>query len=171
MWKLPNGSTINAPKNIKIGDVNYPKSIFTRWSVEELNAIGIYPFIEKRVNNRFYKSKGHTDSLVDGTIVRTHETVARVTLDDLKKEALDALRTTLKSYIVRIRENVHYLQTFDAENTVELQEWDSFTTALKAAHATITAQVTAITGLEEMIEYTQSGWSEHIPAAPDEEVI
>lgn len=46
MWHL-NGKLIKA-KEITIGDTQYPKQIFSKWSESELNAIGIYSINDVR---------------------------------------------------------------------------------------------------------------------------
>jgi hypothetical protein len=171
MWKLPNGSIISSPKQVQIGDVVYPASIFTKWTVEELNAIGIYPFTEKRVDSRYYTSSGFTDDIVDGCIVRTHTKVARITLNELKKQYGETIRDTGMSLLKRVRDNLDYLQEFDSGNTDEITAWNDYKAALKAAYQTIKAEVLAITDFDEMIEYTQSGSSQHMPSAPDEVII
>ena len=57
MWALVESDTIqeifNDPKALSIGDVQYPKNIFSLWSAEELQAIGIYPV---EINSSNYKN-------------------------------------------------------------------------------------------------------------------
>ena len=42
---------IPRPKGITIGDIQYPKNIFTLWSKQELKAIGLLPYQENTVDN------------------------------------------------------------------------------------------------------------------------
>ena len=46
MWALVESGSVSKiythPKQLTIGDVNYPSNIFTMWSASELEAIGIY---------------------------------------------------------------------------------------------------------------------------------
>jgi len=74
MWKLPNGRVIKHPRQIKIGSVKYPASIFTSWPVEKLVAIGVWPFREVRFDKALYRSVGHNDETrpADLEVVRTH---------------------------------------------------------------------------------------------------
>ena len=61
MWALVESGSVTAvytrPKAITIGGIQHPRSIFTRWSAAELQAIGIYSYSEEgaSVDNRFYK--------------------------------------------------------------------------------------------------------------------
>ena len=47
MWAYVTGGSVQElytkPKAIKIGNNQYPQNIFSLWSVEELQSIGIYP--------------------------------------------------------------------------------------------------------------------------------
>ncbi len=170
MWKLPDESIIISPKDIQVGDTKYSKQIFSRWSVTELNAIGVYPFSEETYNSNYYQSTGFTDNEVNGEITRTHTLQPSMTLNQLKKRLAFELKETAKDYLLRLRNNLEYLTEFDPSNTEEVTAWNDFKTALKGAYQTIQAEVTAITDFDEMVDYIESGWSIHLPTAPDEDV-
>ncbi len=171
MWKLPNGSIINAPRNIRVDDVNYPKTIFTKWSVPELNAIGIYPFSEKRVDTRYYKSTGFTDNVIDGAIIREHTTTPRYTLNQLKKTFGDEMRQHGKSAVNRLREEIRYFDEI-YPNDPERDEWVAYAAALKTGLLAIRDEVIAIDDYEVLVSYIKDGtFRQHLPAPPGEEVI
>jgi hypothetical protein len=56
MWALVENDSVSKvyqnPKAITIGDVNYPSNIFSLWSSDDLEAIGIYEVV---VDNSNYK--------------------------------------------------------------------------------------------------------------------
>lgn len=87
-WKLPDGTIISRPKPVKVGNVQHPKEIFTRWSDDELRAIGIYPFehVEREYNPEFYKSGGENivGSPEEGQVTVEHVLVPSMAIEDLK---------------------------------------------------------------------------------------
>jgi len=86
MWKLPDNTILHTPQPITQGINQYPKSIFKRWSKEELADLGILPFHEVPFNTRRYRSTGFTDTVVDGVVVREHTLSPKQSLDDLKAQ-------------------------------------------------------------------------------------
>ena len=78
MWaQVKNGQVIeiyNGPKALKIGDLQYPSGIFSKWNASELAAIGIYPVQQDRTNlknNEFYRNTNHSYSFdADNNVVK-----------------------------------------------------------------------------------------------------
>ena len=170
MWKLPNGSITRFPRDLTVANVNYSKKIFSRWSIAELNAIGVYPFTENRFDDRYYRSTGFTDTETDGSIVRTHTSEARISLNDLKKEFAGTMRDMGRQTIKRVQDELFYLNNFEP-GAPELAEWATYRSDYKSAFQTIKAAVVAITEFEDMIKYIQSGWQDLIPVMPGEDII
>jgi len=58
MWALVESGSVSQvytqPKQLTLGDVNYPSNIFSMWTSSELEAIGIYEVV---INNTNYKDK------------------------------------------------------------------------------------------------------------------
>ena len=57
MWIL-NNKIISKPRPMMIGDVQYPISIFYKWSEDELSKIGIYPLTEVKPELSYGKKYG-----------------------------------------------------------------------------------------------------------------
>ena len=160
MWKLPNGKVTRVPKGIQIGDTNYPASIFRRWSKEELNAVGIYPFREVKFDQKWYKSTGSTDEVVNGEVVRTHTTTERYTDDEAKDKQTFKVRD---AYVSEKRRAVELEDFYDAVgDSVTKKLWSDYITALKNDAKTLKDQVNAAGTYDQIInlEFT---WTE----APD----
>ena len=158
-WKLPNGKVTRVPKGVQIGDVKYPASIFRRWSKNELNAIGIYPFREERVP-QWYRTTGSTDNVVDGEVVRTHTTTKQYTNDKAKEMQVDKVKAI---YISENRRALELEDFYDAVgDTVTKKLWSDYVTALKNNAKTLKDQVNAAGTYDQIInlEFT---WTE----APD----
>ena len=73
MYRLPNGRTIKQPEQIIIDGILYPKTIFSQWSLERLNNIGIYPIIEQKYNSKRYKIQKTKEKIINGSIYIIYE--------------------------------------------------------------------------------------------------
>ena len=60
MWTKVSGGqverVISSPMNITVDDVKHPSSIFTKWTKPELKNIGIYPYREDSIDQRYYNT-------------------------------------------------------------------------------------------------------------------
>ena len=60
MWTKVTGGqverVISSPTNITVDNVTHPKSIFTKWTKPELKNIGIYPYREDSIDQRYYNT-------------------------------------------------------------------------------------------------------------------
>ena len=68
---------IPRPKGITIGDTQYPKNIFTLWSKQELKAIGLLPYQENTVDNRFYQRGSLSYEIGSDEVVGTYAKTAK----------------------------------------------------------------------------------------------
>ena len=92
---------IPRPKGITIGDTQYPKNIFTLWSKQELKAIGLLPYQENTVDNRFYQRGSLSYEIgsdeVVGTYAKTDKDVATLKekmIEQVKNRASKLLAPT-----------------------------------------------------------------------------
>ena len=91
MWALVESDSVTKiytrPKQLTLGDVNYPSNIFSMWTSSELEAIGIYEVV---INNTNYKNKEYyinTDqsfTFDSGTVTATYGTATAIGLVGLK---------------------------------------------------------------------------------------
>lgn len=85
MWALVESGSVTAvytrPKAITLNGIQHPRSIFTRWSADELKAIGIYSYSEQNasVDSRFYNQGGSSVVVDDaaGTVTKTYTHVEK----------------------------------------------------------------------------------------------
>jgi len=103
MWALVESGSVTAvytrPKAITIGGIQHPRSIFTRWSAAELQAIGIYSYSEEgaSVDSRFYKQGGSSVVVDDaaGTVTKTYTHVEKALEDSNELDEDGEVVTTL----------------------------------------------------------------------------
>ena len=78
MYALVESGTItkyfNQPKGFTLGDLQYPADIFTKWSVAEKEAIGIYEVITDSTNKKdekWYINTNESYAYSSGTVTRS----------------------------------------------------------------------------------------------------
>ena len=163
-WKLPNGKVIRVPKGVLIEDVNYPASIFRRWSKDELNAIGIYPFREVRYDTKWLKSTGSSEDEIDGEIVKTHTTTNRYLNEYAKEIQTDVVKL---KYICENRRALEQEDFYDTVgDNVTKKLWSDYITALKNDAKTLKDAVNAAGTYDQIINF-EFEWTK----APDAIVI
>jgi len=77
---------LNSNKGITIGDNQYPKSIFTLWSNEEREAIGIYEVSVDNTNKKdeaYYINTDISYSYANGVVTGSYGTATPKPLDDV----------------------------------------------------------------------------------------
>jgi len=77
---------VNSNKGITLGDVQYPKSIFTLWSNDERKAIGIYEVQVDNTNKKdeeYYINTDISYSFTNGAVVGSYGTATAKPLDDV----------------------------------------------------------------------------------------
>ena len=107
MYALVESGTITKyfgyPKGFTLGDVQYPSDIFTKWSVEEKEAIGIYEVVFDKLNfkdEKWYINTNQSFAFADGVVTASYGTaVPKAHADSLwtSQDATDGLIPSNKS--------------------------------------------------------------------------
>jgi hypothetical protein len=81
MYALVTDGTItkyfNHPKGFTLGDLQYPKDIFMKWSVEEKEAIGIYEIVfndSNKKDEQWYINTNQSFAFANGTVTASYGT-------------------------------------------------------------------------------------------------
>lgn len=80
------------PKALTIGDINYPSNIFTMWSAEELEAIGIYEVVIDNSNlkdKEYYINTNQSFNFASGAVTASYGTATAKNLADTLFTAQD----------------------------------------------------------------------------------
>ena len=79
MYALVTDGTItkyfNNPKGFTLGDLQYPKDIFMKWSVSEKEAIGIYEVVfddSNKKDEQWYINTNQSFAFADGTVTASY---------------------------------------------------------------------------------------------------
>ena len=104
MWSQISGGqvlrVISHPVPLTIGDIQYPRNIFTRWTKAELKAIGIMPYAETSVDSR-YKYSGKVSYTIGADEVTGTYATTDKDHESLKLEMLDKTKKMASSMLVR----------------------------------------------------------------------
>ena len=91
---------ISHPVPLTIGDIQYPKNIFTRWSKVELKAIGIMPYAVANVDDRYNNSGEVSYNIGSDEVTGTYATTDK-DHELLKLEMLDKAKSIASSILAR----------------------------------------------------------------------
>ena len=93
MWAIVKDNEITETfsniRALKINDIQYPKNIFTLWSAEEKEAIGIYTIVHDNSNKKDDSCYTNTDvsyAFADGEVTASYGTATAKELSGLKTE-------------------------------------------------------------------------------------
>tara|TARA_Y100000004_G_scaffold195047_1_gene261107 strand:+ start:3326 stop:3895 length:570 start_codon:yes stop_codon:yes gene_type:complete len=89
MWALVESGSIsevyNKPKQLKIGDIQYPSNIHSLWSATELKAIGVYEVVQDDTNYKnpeYYTNTDQTFTFASNQVKATYGTATAKPLND-----------------------------------------------------------------------------------------
>jgi hypothetical protein len=96
MWALVESGSVskvyNSPKQLTLGDVNYPSNIFSMWTSSELEAIGIYEVVVDNTNYKdpkYYNNTNQSFAFGSGKVTATYGTATAKALNDTLFTAQD----------------------------------------------------------------------------------
>ena len=110
MYALVESGTItkyfNNPKGFTLGDLQYPADIFTKWSVAEKEAIGIYEVVfddSNKKDEKWYINTNQSFAFADETVTASYGTATPKAHADVT-ETIDGVEVTtsgLKTNLIR----------------------------------------------------------------------
>jgi hypothetical protein len=177
MWALVESGSIskiyNFPKQLTIGDVNYPSNIFTMWTSSELEAIGIYSVVIDNSNYKdpiYYDNTNMSYTFSSGTVTGSYGTATAKPLDNVLYTADDEtananhVEGTVKQYGVRPTkidevngEAYNLLQPSDwmvvrnAESSKAIpSNWLDYRVAVRSAVTSMKSKINAVANVDAL---------------------
>ena len=171
MWALVENNEIskvyNNPKAITIGDVNYPSNIFSVWSSDDLEGIGIYEVVIDNTNYKnpeYYINTDQSFTFADDTVTASYGTATAKLLDDstdndgnvikglktLHKEVIDSQAYSL------LEPNDWLVVRNQEEGTAIPSDWSTFRTNVRSTASTMKGLIDGVSdvdGLEALYVY------------------
>jgi len=152
MWFVGNtetGFTVNKARGLTIGDVQYPRNIFVLWSKEELAEIGIKPYSETRLDQRYYNQGALTRTEVDGEILGTYAAINK-DVATLKTNMLQSVKSIAGS----LQSQVDWYWSRKAKGgTAVPSEIATHATAIYAVMESKETAIDALINLDDVILY------------------
>jgi hypothetical protein len=149
MW-LYNSTIIKTPKSITVGDITYPSAIFR--DAELLESLGVTPYSETRVDNRYYWTGNVT--IVDG--LGTYEAIPR-DVEQLKEGMLG----TINSQVSSIQGGIDWYWARASKGGKAVPaDIQTYADTIYAEQVTKEAEVTALTTLEDVMLYEATPYTE-----------
>ena len=78
--------TLNSGRGITIGENQYPRAIYTSWSIAEREAIGIYEVVfdnTNRKDEKYYTNTNQSFAFADGVVTASYGSATAKSLDDV----------------------------------------------------------------------------------------
>jgi hypothetical protein len=149
MW-LYQETIIKTPRSLTVGDITYPSAIFR--DAELLESLGVTPYSETRVDNRYYWTGNVT--IADG--VGTYEAIPR-DVETLKEGMLG----TINSQVSSIQGGIDWYWSRASKGGKAVPtEIEAFAATIYAEQVTKEAEVTALTTLEDVMLYEATPYTE-----------
>jgi len=149
MW-IYNEKVLRHPKSLTIGDITYPSAIFK--DAELLTTLGITPYSEIRVDNRYYWTGNVT--IADG--VGTYEAIPR-DVEALKEGMLG----TINSQVASIQGGIDWYWSRASKGGKSVPTAiEAFAATIYAEQATKEAEINALTNLEGVMLYEATPYTE-----------
>ena len=149
MW-LYQETIIKTPRSLTVGDVTYPSAVFR--DAELLESLGVTPYSETRVDNRYYWTGNVT--IADG--VGTYEAIPR-DVEQLKEGML----STINSQVSSIQGGIDWYWARASKGGKAVPtEIEAFAATIYAEQVTKEAEVTALTTLEDVMLYEATPYTE-----------
>ena len=149
MW-LYQETIIKTPRSLTVNDVTYPSAVFR--DAELLESLGVTPYTETRVDNRYYWTGNVT--IADG--VGTYEAIPR-DVEALKEGML----STINSQVSAIQGGIDWYWSRASKGGKAVPtEIEAFAETIYAEQVTKEAEVTALTTLEDVMLYEATPYTE-----------
>lgn len=150
MWIQNNETVIKTPRSITVDGVTYPSAVFK--DKDLLSSLGIMPYREDKVDNKYYWQGQLT--IVDG--VGTYESIPR-DVETLKENMISKVKDQLKSKQNDI--DWLWLRSNKGHKPVP-QNMSTYATNLYAEQDSKEAEINALVTLEDVIAFENKPFTE-----------
>jgi hypothetical protein len=166
MWALVENNSVSKvyqnPKAITIGDVNYPSNIFSLWSSEDLEAIGIYEVVVDNSNYKdpaYYINTQQSFVYANGVVTASFGNATAKALDDSTDpdtgDVTKGLKSTHKDVINSqayglLQPNDWYVVRNADDGTAIPAEWSTYRADVRTTAADMDSKIEAVTTVDEL---------------------
>ena len=180
MWALVESGSVtkvySRPRALTIGDVSYPSNIFTMWSKDELEALGIYEIELDNSNYKdqtYYINTNQTFAFSSGKVTASYGTATAKNLDDTTYTSQDeedglipegksvgdvkthGLKWNHKQVIINqayglLQPNDWYVVRETEAGTAIPADWTTFRSGVRSTAADMQSKINAVTTVDQL---------------------
>ena len=165
MWALvESGSvskTFTRPKQITLGDIQYPSNIFTLWTSSELEAIGIYEVVINNTNYKdpeYYINTNQSFAFSGGTVTATYGTATPLPLDDTTDDDGNVTRGLKYTHSSAVDDLAYsllqpndWMVVRNAESSKAIpSDWLDYRVAVRTAASSMRTKINAVANVDAL---------------------
>ena len=160
MWTQVSGGNvtrvINSPTSLTVNDITHPSSIFTKWTKAELKNIGIYPYREDSIDQKYYHTGNVSYTVgadeVVGSYAKTDKDISQ-----LKEGMITQTRQIASNILVRD----DWMSTREAEGgTAMPANIKTYRAAVRTESGTKEDEINALSDLDAVKGYEATSYTE-----------
>ena len=148
------------PKALTIGDINYPSNIFTMWSTEELEAIGIYEVVIDNTNlkdKEYYINTNQSFNFANDTVTASYGTATAKPLDNSGsgEDLVKGLKTLHKESVdgqayALLQSNDWLVIRKEEAGTAIPSDWTTFRTGVRTTADSMKTKIDAVSDVDAL---------------------
>jgi len=164
MWALVESGSVSQiytrPKQLTLGDIQYPSNIFMLWTSSELEAIGIYEVVINNTNFKdpeYYINTDQSFAFASGTVTATYGTATAKDLAD--SGSGDTLVRGLKYIHSQTIDNQAYsllqpndwmvIKATETSGSVE-SDWTTYRAGVRTAANSMITKINAVSDVDAL---------------------
>ena len=160
MWTQVSGGNvtrvITSPTSLTVNDITHPSSIFTKWTKVELRDIGIYPYREDSIDQRYYYSGAVTYTVLDDEVVGSYTKTDR-DVAGLKEIMIELTRQMASTILARD----DWMSIREAEGGTAIPaNVKTYRAAIRTESGTKEDEINALSDLDAVKGYEATSYTE-----------
>ncbi len=143
--------TFSNIRALKIGDVQYPKNIFTVWSESELNNVGLYTIVQDNSNqkdNSLYTNTEVSYAFADGKVTASYGAATPKELNDVKSQKKVAIKSQASGLLTPL--DWHVIKATEVESYSVPEAITTYRADVRTASNDMESKIDACSTVDEL---------------------
>jgi len=160
--------TFSNIRALTIGDVHYPKNIFTVWSESELNNVGLYTIVQDNSNYKegsLYTNTEVSYAFADGKVTASYGAATPKELDDVKSLKKAGIKS--EAGVLLISLDWHVIKATEVESYSVPEAITTYRADVRTASNDMESKIDACSTVDELAAlYVYTGGSRPLGEFP-----
>ena len=167
MWALVESGNVtkiyNNPKQITVGDIQYPSNIFMLWTSSDLEAIGIYEVVIDNTNYKdpeYYINTNQSFAFGSGKVTATYGTAIAKALDDSTDSGGNVIRGLKYTHSEKVDQQAYgllqpndWMVVRNAESSKAIpSDWLDYRVAVRTAASNMRTKINAVANVDALAD-------------------